>query len=908
MAIRNQSIITAPSGILLGAQSASLAMWFQINGSTVINQDAILFGNQYVDTIAAVIVAGTNNKLRTMAVVSGDGNYCDVNILPDYAYNFIAMFTNSDLEVFLNNVAVGKVTSDLKGTLGKAGATGKPFQIGDKGIDATIGGVALWKNYILTADQRLGLRNKSIDPKMIAPGNLIWYMPLNAGGAGIVSVAGGIAVPNQKLTYVDDLNYVPPATIKLAKVGMSGQILSLLCSDLKGNLVNCLSCSVPNAILSNSPRIEIPVPIGTNRFTQASGWAMTDVGEMGSVDIPLGIPDSLLPAFQNIKKSMRLGTNVAMGGISVPVCPFANRAKIMGPFFSRMNLNDFVVKDNGYISSMGTNKDLSAFLVDPLEIQETTDLYTIAPESDFLNVEWKGTNKVSIGNLDVATTINLLHSRINGSGKNDNLYGILAPSKQASPALQIGVDGSDVNDLDIRFGYNSEEGEFDREFLKMGEGYCSTRFMDALGTNNCNVVDWEDMPDEDQLSYVSGKTRTINLIAAEHWTANNYFLARLGLPILFTTQGNHGLKEGQQVIFNGTIALQTANPTDTLTLTGYMPIVHIVSGNQFAITRGPDKGGSGITGQTIVVAAVNGSVSVTTKTGWPIGVIVRYCNKQRSDCYLNVGHAMSDDCFRKMIRVVARGLLPGLKVRVAYTNERWNPDFLQTQYCDCMGALIGGSGSDWYVKRAGQLFAIAVEEMGKVGRAGDLRRVLETQGAFFAGTGKSIIDAAIKQGVAFDEWALALYFWFGPLSMIDGASLPSLTDEQFMDIGEMSIQYQGIREIIAGNRAILDNAELSSVQMITYEGGPGFLGFNDAARSRRLAENERMEGVLDYYLDILEQGGITIYHDYMLFGVYGDEYLPGGSVWPKNTKYNGGGIMARTLKQWIDRSGKAAGL
>lgn len=175
-----------------------------------------------------------------------------------------------------------------------------------------------------------------------------------------------------------------------------------------------------------------------------------------------------------------------------------------------------------------------------------------------------------------------------------------------------------------------------------------------------------------------------------------------------------------------------------------------------------------------------------------------------------------------------------------------------------------------YTWRAGQVHALFASVFAAAGRGGDLVRVMGTQYSSPNGPTAKIANAAVRNGIAFDALAGAPYWDNSP-----GKSEPSLADafdrfdvDMLHDFNQICMIY-GIKfDPLTTHRAILDAAGLTDVQLVCYEGGPQDgtpLGVNDRIhRSRAWARHPRMRPLMLYYLQRLQDAGVTLYVDFIL--------------------------------------------
>jgi chitodextrinase len=149
----------------------------------------------------------------------------------------------------------------------------------------------------------------------------------------------------------------------------------------------------------------------------------------------------------------------------------------------------------------------------------------------------------------------------------------------------------------------------------------------------------------------------------------------------------------------------------------------------------------------------------------PVEIMVDLCNRTNSNAWFCMPHLATDDYMRQFATYVKNNLKPGLKVYLEFSNECWNWDFHQAQWCSSQGSAIGISAYQFYAKRAYEMFNIWSGVFGSE-MSSRVVRVLGVQAGFGdAWQAKSVMDYRQADGnltyTRADALAIAPYFSHG---------------------------------------------------------------------------------------------------------------------------------------------------
>jgi hypothetical protein len=239
--------------------------------------------------------------------------------------------------------------------------------------------------------------------------------------------------------------------------------------------------------------------------------------------------------------------------------------------------------------------------------------------------------------------------------------------------------------------------------------------------------------------------------------------------------------------------------------------------------------------------------------GVAVELMIDLANALPADPWFCMPHAAGDDFVRQFARLVKQRLRPDRRVYVEFSNECWNGEFGQAQFCQDRGRSQGLSTNGFeaqlrfYSQRSVEVFRIWEEEFGGRER---LVRVLAAQAAN-PSTGKTVLDWQDAAAGA-DAIAVAPYFGSGFGNPKSADRTVGLSVEQLLD---------GCRESIEANRknveAYAAEARKRGLRLIAYEGGQHLVGTNGAENNLLLdqlfVEANRHPRMGELYRQDLEQ-------------------------------------------------------
>ena len=629
-------------------------------------------------------------------------------------------------------------------------------------------------------------------------------------------------------------------------------------------------------------------------FSAIAGFATTRSGPasaQSNASVSNLVGGSTLPAFVPSSKTMKVGYNIAGDCYFSALPVYANLAHRVGVFGP--------TSDSNFYTTSITNTSASVLV--SVTVSDSDGLgrgLNCVPKGRY-TIQWDGSCDVAlINDYTTTATEDVTQRQITGTTNNQKVFDLqdafyYAPQLQlqfnAATAVPNGPSPLDFQNLRIfpPGVPTTNPPRFHPSLLSSLKGMGCLRFLDPLGTNGSNIVDYVDFPLPSWLSYantVSSQYVAVPIVSITGYTGSDLYFNPSNIAVFqVTTSQPHGLKDGWPVVLGGPIGTANYNTGSSFDLTNY-------SGG---ITR--------VLSPTVFLTAVYSAVpSLMTNTLTPSGCYsykgpgagnysgnmafldcIELCNTVGADLWINVPHLATDACVTSMAQAIATGLSSNLKVHVEFSNECWNFGFLQFNHCYGMSRVLNGPNSDYsyyYTLRSSQVHAMFYQAFQAANRStSDVRRVMATQGGWAAGPTASICAQASAKGIQFDELATAPYF-HNDYSGITEPSLEPiyalLTPDQLLDIHEMTMEYGGMATAhVTAHLAILASYQFNNVKIVQYEGGPEVLipngsptSANANARNHAVHRHTRFYGIMSRFLQMLQDAGSTLFNQFKQSG------------------------------------------
>lgn len=250
------------------------------------------------------------------------------------------------------------------------------------------------------------------------------------------------------------------------------------------------------------------------------------------------------------------------------------------------------------------------------------------------------------------------------------------------------------------------------------------------------------------------------------------------------------------------------------------------------------------------------SVSQGQRAGASVETMVSLANALDADPWFTIPHTADETWIRCHARVVARQLDPGLTPRYEFSNETWNPGFVQFHDLEADAEAHGLGDGDSFLGLQQEVALRHAAAMGVVGQ------VFSEAGRPFIRvlSGQAANDFVLEQRLAFgsaaartDEIAIAPYVGVpgaNPYDPSEAARLDGLGRDAIFALMREALAI----EVEPWIRAHASLAERSGKRLVAYEGGQHLAGdpSNAALTSLFVGANrdERMGGLYDSYLTL----------------------------------------------------------
>lgn len=232
--------------------------------------------------------------------------------------------------------------------------------------------------------------------------------------------------------------------------------------------------------------------------------------------------------------------------------------------------------------------------------------------------------------------------------------------------------------------------------------------------------------------------------------------------------------------------------------------------------------------------------------GVAIELMVDLCNATGCDLWICTWHEITDAAATSMAQLIQPRLNSNLRVLLEYSNEVWNGQFTQADYCETEGVALALGPDDnrsklrYYAQRAKEIADLfAVEFAAEPGR---LLRIISGQARnSFVGT--EVMDwnpdtAALDSGTASARWdALAIAPYFGNKFGTDAEVATTLTWDLRRLLAECHQDSVDNYDPSTGEVfANIDEARTRGVGIVAYEGTQHLVGVEGNENNTTLVE------------------------------------------------------------------------
>ncbi|MFH2143764.1 MAG: T9SS type A sorting domain-containing protein [Bacteroidota bacterium] len=276
----------------------------------------------------------------------------------------------------------------------------------------------------------------------------------------------------------------------------------------------------------------------------------------------------------------------------------------------------------------------------------------------------------------------------------------------------------------------------------------------------------------------------------------------------------------------------------------------------------------------------------TQYSGVSYEYICMLCNQLSTNLWINVPHKADDNYITQLAAFLLNNLDSNLNIYLEYSNEVWNSDFSQNQYCRDMGLSLGLSSNGpqaqrrFQAKRSVEVFKIFEQVFGGSSR---FIKVIAGQRASIL-TGQELLAALFDyqninpDSVQIDAYSVGGYVG-GSLGNIFGPVSGSTTINEVLDSLENQIYNIFVPDITA-NQSL---AASYNLPLFAYEGGQSLRATNptyqqDTILTNILTNANRDTRMEDVYCQLFD-AWFNIVGDSGIFNVfsYVNKYGPTGS-------------------------------
>ncbi len=927
-----------------------------------------LLGDEFTTLFRVQLFGSQPNRLYLFwrTNVEFGGEYLAPSVLqPGFDYHIASSIgPNFGFRVWLNGVLVHS-SADPEGLVS---GNNRRIEVGREDGDATsrevlIDDPALWAGYELTEANVLALRDRTATPLEIGGAALGFYWTLNGAddvpvtleSAGVQDLSGnsrhavGISDPAPLYSSIEPQYIEPlPVQVKSASMSASGKTLIIYLEDPSGNpryptasntlptlTVNGAAATIIGPLWdADTLHIAYPllgttvVPSDTVTLSAAKGWLEATTPnfdpEVEALDnAPVSTADIGLLTFPEPTgdRTLQLGWNLYRPGDFTPPPMYSNLYRqCRGHWSTSSGSPVFTLNEDDTLATL-SGGTVHRWLLSPHDHLPNTANQggtPLVPAGRF-TLRWVGSSELSLYEILFGAAQNFLVSDdYNGTNKlNTRTYDIPIAGDQYCHLLALRFHGVDYDESTIEVLPPDPEhpatlslsgaSKFHPEFLRIIGPAANLRSLNSFLVNHSNVRRYaEEMeaPRNRYTLYRYHNTPTVTRV--DPWT-NNGFFHNNRITMKFTTDGPHGLLDGDNVSI-----LELTEPIEVVggtTLEGVWiggSTIHVLSATEFAYGQFSETGDAGkdVVARTLSTGYAQRELALLV----PPSDLLELCGTVGADPWICVPHLMDNESVTAWATDVAdwlAGQPASRKVWVEYSNEVWLNSFQQTFYAYAMGSLAGISGGNvgrrWYGRRSGEIHNLfeAAMEARQVGLSAGLKRVYATQGAN-SGETTSTIQEAFIQGYRVDAIAVAPYLNVTPRADFNRDTWAQCDIDHVMDLDAETMK--GPQIYVFNHQDALaahyDHASLGFPQpeIICYEGG-----IENAVRDHvdttansfatRLtihwSRHPRMYNHTFRQFTRMEAAGVTLFNYYLLNG--SPQYSSQANVW---SVYTGSGQRA----------------
>ena len=656
-------------------------------------------------------------------------------------------------------------------------------------------------------------------------------------------------------------------------------------------------------------------------WSAGAGWVICQAGTA------LAVTDAPVTNIVGGTLYQALPTSVTMGvGFNLDGASGANGSCFYNNLLNFSAIKDFPATIPGSTISYIINET-------PNNIGGDNRSWGNVPPGDYI-LDWPGASDAHIGisGGGTATETGTSNYPASGGARNRRYYTFGGDPFGYGPGISLNLSGSTIIGAGPSWNLNvgdiglypasvdpATAPKFRANFLARFAGMQSIRFMNSMGAIESNPTDFSDFDIPTSWLTKAAPVRTLTWAVAsiQQYTGQLYngqpYTLNTGAGVMFliTTTAAHGYAINQLVQFLNSSAYtvnlaDNQGDTTTFDFDGQEGYVYPLTSTTFMWYQGPHayiNSVGNLNGHTVdntvhpytmtgVVSNPPTTVTMNAGTSYPIRDMVDLCNAVGAGFHANLCFSVTDACLTAFGTYMAANLNPGLKLRLACSNEVWNFGSKPNNRATAQD----GNYAPFLCEMSLHQWSLIESAWVAGGRSiGDIIRVMEGQyveGAPTATICQYMRDRTVL-GVAapgtFHEFAVAPYLGNNP-SFVTGYStqgqfsdvLDRMTAAQHMDLWEYHYTYGRYEQEMLIHRGQLDSFGFTNVKLIAYEGGPqtmhmgGGTNVNAAAIGHAMIRHPRWLGNFQNSLRPLQDStglgkGCTLFEDFEHSGVDGNQ-------------------------------------
>ncbi len=247
--------------------------------------------------------------------------------------------------------------------------------------------------------------------------------------------------------------------------------------------------------------------------------------------------------------------------------------------------------------------------------------------------------------------------------------------------------------------------------------------------------------------------------------------------------------------------------------------------------------------------------------GVPYEIMIDLVNRLDASPWICIPHKATDDYIRQLIILLKNNLTTSKKIYLEYSNETWNWQFSQSNYCEEQGQALGlpsfyGYRWAYHCKRGCDIWRIFRQEFGNTDR---LVKIIATQVGWGSGTQNDPYPIQFMLNTAMNDLrvnpdreradAIAIAPYFAPVGM---NNLPeTVTVDEILSLCQQDIiNMTSSTGMVTGHKNVANNY---GAKLICYEGGQHMVRSDSDVLTQKFIQANRDPRIYDLYIDYLNR-------------------------------------------------------